>query len=84
MTMYGCRNWAIGWISVGDGYGGRWGLGYAIGVPKKIPGGNSKTFPEAGDDPKVGFGEFRPLEVVGGFSFKPADLWNLDSLLTTL
>jgi len=55
-----------------------------MGVPKKIPGGKSNTFPEPGDDPSVGFGEFLPLEVVGGFSFKPADLWNLDSLLTTL
>lgn len=55
-----------------------------MGVPKKIPGGKSNTFPEPGEDPSVGFGEFLPLEVVGGFSFKPADLWNLDSLLTTL
>ena len=38
----------------------------------------------AGDDPKDGLGELRPLDVVGGFSFKPADLWNLLSLLTTL
>ena len=38
----------------------------------------------AGEDPNEGLGELRPLEVVGGCSLRPADLWNLLSLLTTL
>ena len=35
-----------------------------------IPGGKSKLL-LAGEEPRLGLGEFRPLEGVPGFSFSP-------------
>ena len=54
-----------------------------MGEPRKRPGGKSKTL-SVGVEPRAGAGEFRPLEEEGGPSLSPADLWNLESLLTTL
>jgi hypothetical protein len=66
------------------GKGGRWGEGKgAVAPAAPTPGGNSKLLP-AGEVPRLGLGELRPLCEVelmgaGGFSFRPADRWNSDS-----
>ena len=53
-----------------------------MGEPRNMPGGNSNIL-SVGVLARLGAGEFRPLEDVGGPSLRPADRWNLDSLLTT-